>query len=184
MQPARTRTDQRLVGAPLDNGHVDPRQRQLRGQRQPGRAASDDHHGVVRTLCCQRRPPFDEFSLRPCILRHDPALAASPRVRYRLEVRESSRLRAELNRCVGDGRTGAGDAEVAARTAALTQPASGSGTLPRWGRLGSGLAPLALERQPPRVGRDQLVNGVGPPRARLVHLRRWRVGEQVFGTLP
>ena len=33
-----------LAGAPLDNGNVDPRQRQLARQHQPRRTSSGDHH--------------------------------------------------------------------------------------------------------------------------------------------
>jgi hypothetical protein len=36
-----------LAGAPLDNGNVDARQRQLACQHQPCRTSSDDHHRIV-----------------------------------------------------------------------------------------------------------------------------------------
>ncbi len=36
-----------LAGAPLDNGDIDARQRQLARQHQPCRAASGDHHRMV-----------------------------------------------------------------------------------------------------------------------------------------
>ena len=42
--PARRRG---LAGAPLDNGNVDPRQRQLARQHQPCRTSSGDHHRVL-----------------------------------------------------------------------------------------------------------------------------------------
>ncbi len=44
VQTARARADEVLAGAPLDNGDVDPRQRQLARQHQPRRAAAGDHH--------------------------------------------------------------------------------------------------------------------------------------------
>ena len=46
-QAAGPRAGQLLVGAPLDDRDVDPRQPQLPGQHQPGRATPDDHHGVL-----------------------------------------------------------------------------------------------------------------------------------------
>jgi hypothetical protein len=36
-----------LAGAPLDNGHVNPRQRQLACQHQPGRTSSGDDNRMV-----------------------------------------------------------------------------------------------------------------------------------------
>jgi hypothetical protein len=36
-----------LAGAPLDDGDVDPRQRQLARQHQPRRASSGYHHGML-----------------------------------------------------------------------------------------------------------------------------------------
>jgi hypothetical protein len=47
MQATRTRADEILAGAPLDNGHVNIRQRQFAGQHQPGRTSSDDHHRMI-----------------------------------------------------------------------------------------------------------------------------------------
>ena len=46
-QPACARTWEVLAGAPLDDGHVDGRQRQLARQHQPCRTCSDDHHRVL-----------------------------------------------------------------------------------------------------------------------------------------
>ena len=43
VQAAGARAGELLVGAPLDDGDVDPRQRQLARQHHPGRAASGDH---------------------------------------------------------------------------------------------------------------------------------------------
>ncbi len=48
MQAARARAGEVLVGAPLDDGDVDTRQRQLARQHQPRRASSCDHHRMVR----------------------------------------------------------------------------------------------------------------------------------------
>src|SRR5215217_5152359 len=47
MQPACARTGELLAGAPLDNGNVDPRQRQLARQHQPCRTSSGDHHRML-----------------------------------------------------------------------------------------------------------------------------------------
>ena len=47
VQPSCTRAGKILVRAPLDEGNVDPSQRQLARQHQPRRTASGDHH---RTL--------------------------------------------------------------------------------------------------------------------------------------
>ena len=44
VQTAGARAVEVLAGAPLDDGHVDPRQRQLARQHQPRRAAAGDHH--------------------------------------------------------------------------------------------------------------------------------------------
>jgi len=44
MQTTCPRADEVLARAPLDNGNVDPRQRQLARQHQPRRAASGYHH--------------------------------------------------------------------------------------------------------------------------------------------
>ena len=48
VDPAGARAGQRLARAPLHDHDVDPRQRQLGGQHQPGRAGACDHHGVRR----------------------------------------------------------------------------------------------------------------------------------------
>ena len=47
-----------LVGTALDHEDVDPRQRELGRQHQPGRSASRDHHLVCRHRCapCRRHP--------------------------------------------------------------------------------------------------------------------------------
>jgi hypothetical protein len=47
MQTARARTSEFLAGAPLDNGSVDPRQRQLASLHQPRRAAAGYHHRML-----------------------------------------------------------------------------------------------------------------------------------------
>ena len=44
VQAARARADEVLAGAPLDNGDVDARQRQLARQHQPRRTSSGNHH--------------------------------------------------------------------------------------------------------------------------------------------
>ena len=47
VQAAGARAGEVLAGAPLDDGDVDPRQRQLARQHQPRRTASGDHHRVL-----------------------------------------------------------------------------------------------------------------------------------------
>ena len=47
VQTARARAGEALAGAPLDNGHVNPRQRQLPRQHQSRRTAAGDHHRVL-----------------------------------------------------------------------------------------------------------------------------------------
>ena len=54
VQTACARAGEVLVGAPLDNGDVDPRQRQLGRQHQPRRTSSGDHHRVLG----HRHPPI------------------------------------------------------------------------------------------------------------------------------
>src|SRR6478752_8559412 len=46
------------------------------------------------------------------------------------------------------------------------------------------LAPDSLARQPPGVRRDHLMDRVGSPRARWIHLHRRRVGKQRCRALP
>src|ERR687886_2178205 len=41
------RADEVLAGAPLDNSHIDARERQLAGQHQAGRTSAGDHHGML-----------------------------------------------------------------------------------------------------------------------------------------
>jgi hypothetical protein len=47
VQTACARAGEVLAGAPLDNGNVDARQRQLAGQHQPCRTSSGDHHRML-----------------------------------------------------------------------------------------------------------------------------------------
>ena len=53
-QTACARAGEILVGAPLDDRDVDPRQRQLARQHQPRRTSSGDHHRVLG----HRHPPI------------------------------------------------------------------------------------------------------------------------------
>ena len=48
MQTACARAGEVLVGAPLDDGDVDARQRELARQHQPRRTSSGDHHRMLR----------------------------------------------------------------------------------------------------------------------------------------
>src|ERR687893_2218092 len=47
MQTAWAQADEVPAGAPLDNGNVDARQRQLARQHQPRRTSSGDHHRML-----------------------------------------------------------------------------------------------------------------------------------------
>ena len=47
VQTTRARAGEVLAGAPVDDGNVDSRQRQLARQHQPCRAASGDHHRML-----------------------------------------------------------------------------------------------------------------------------------------
>ena len=71
-----------LAAPPLDNANIDPRQRQFARQHQPRRAASDNHHGMSGHTPPQVPPVW----FRLAIVRHEPGLAASPHVGYRLKV--------------------------------------------------------------------------------------------------
>src|ERR1700758_750322 len=86
MQTACTRANEVLAGAPLDDGNIDPRQRQLTCQHQPCWASSSNHHRVIASARPVRRQHDTQFAAlksgrfwpRPAILQHDPGLAASP----------------------------------------------------------------------------------------------------------
>ena len=62
VQPAGARAGELLAGAPLDDGDVDPRQRQLGRQHQPRRTAAGDHHRmfghppILRGPDCSTQP--------------------------------------------------------------------------------------------------------------------------------
>src|ERR1035438_8050838 len=93
MQTACARALEVLAGAPLDNGNVDARKRQLGRQHQPRRTASGDHHCVLcrgrtaRGSVVHLRSSLLRVSrLRPGTVRHDPGLAASPWVWHTVEV--------------------------------------------------------------------------------------------------
>jgi hypothetical protein len=47
VQAACAQTGEVATGTPLDNAHVDARQRQLARQHQSGRARAHDHHRIV-----------------------------------------------------------------------------------------------------------------------------------------
>src|SRR6266511_101389 len=82
MQTARARASEVLVGAPLDNGNVDARQRQLGRQHQPCRTPAGDHHRMLSHSHTPLATPISAGSgLGRRFLRHDQGLAASPPVR-------------------------------------------------------------------------------------------------------
>ena len=58
MQTARARPGEVLAGAPLDNGNVDPRQRQLARQHQPSRTSAGDCHRMLGHSRTSDRPRY------------------------------------------------------------------------------------------------------------------------------
>ena len=62
MQTAGARAGEVLAGAPLDDGDVDPRQRQLGRQHQPRRTSSSDHHRMFGHAGASRRASLDHGS--------------------------------------------------------------------------------------------------------------------------
>jgi hypothetical protein len=102
VQPAGARAGEVLAGAPLDDGHVDPRRRQLARHHQPGRPSSGEHPRTAAPGASSgtaspatgstpprdpddpyadhttriSRPPFPPLRPRPTILRHGQGLAA------------------------------------------------------------------------------------------------------------
>src|SRR4051794_15396431 len=91
VQTARARAREVQAGAPLDDGHVDPGQRQLARQHQPRRTASGDHHRMLGHGQ-SRSFRFRRFDPASGVIRHDPGLAASPPVTYTFEVERGARL--------------------------------------------------------------------------------------------
>ena len=67
VQTARARAGEVLAGAPLDNGNVDARQRQLARQHQSRRTSSGDHHRMLghRHTPAGIMPPAASASLTP-----------------------------------------------------------------------------------------------------------------------
>ena len=106
-RPAGARAVEILAGASFDDDDVDPRQRQLARQHQPGRAASCDHHRVlghrrswpsrVRRLASGLRSKSRSARSR--------AVAATPASGPRLDVVESPTGRRSTS---PDGSKGAG----------------------------------------------------------------------------
>ncbi len=82
VQTAGARAGEVLAGAPLDDGSVDPRQRQLAGQHQPRGPSPNDQYGMLGHSPALRRSAFES-----AILRHEGGLAASPPPRVTLEMR-------------------------------------------------------------------------------------------------
>jgi hypothetical protein len=83
VQTACARAGEFLAGAPLHNGDVDARQRELARQHQPGRTAPGDHHRMIGLrpasidTSTHAAVPFSLWS-RAAFMRHDRGLAASP----------------------------------------------------------------------------------------------------------
>ena len=61
VKTAGSRSVDILIGASFDDDDVDPRQRQLARQHQPGRAASCDHHRMSVIALSERSHPFHEL---------------------------------------------------------------------------------------------------------------------------
>jgi hypothetical protein len=80
VQAPCARTSEFLAGAPLHNGDVNARQRQLACQHESRRTAAGDHHRM------HRHSLTPEVENRPAMLPHEPGLTASPGVRYILKV--------------------------------------------------------------------------------------------------
>ncbi len=76
MEAAGTRAKNVLIGAPLDDGHVGPRQRQFGSQHQPGRSTPGDHHCMFAHL----RAPIimDRSPNRGRVLAEGAGLEATP----------------------------------------------------------------------------------------------------------
>src|SRR5205807_2332087 len=72
VQSTRARAGEVLAGAPLDNGNVDARQRQLARQHQPRRTAPGDHHRMLG----HRHPPVGITPVATCPS-HSSAAAAT-----------------------------------------------------------------------------------------------------------
>ena len=71
VQTARARAGEVLAGAPLDDGDVDARQRQLARQHQPRRTSSGDHHRMLGHSCLPS-------GFRRAIMGHEGGLVSSP----------------------------------------------------------------------------------------------------------
>jgi hypothetical protein len=56
MQPTCPRTGKLLAGAPLHDGHINSRKRQLPGQHQPRGAATHNHYRMLTHRICSRSP--------------------------------------------------------------------------------------------------------------------------------
>ncbi len=85
VQTAAARSDKVLAGAPLDDGNVDTRQRQLGRQHQTRRTSSSNHYRMLG----HRASHFPKFPvdslLQPTMMGHEPGLAASPPARNNLK---------------------------------------------------------------------------------------------------
>ena len=87
------RASEVLVGAPLDNGNVDARKRQLDRQHQPCRTPAGDDHRVLSHSHTPLVTPISAGSgLGRRFLRHDQGLAASSPVRLILRMERGRSL--------------------------------------------------------------------------------------------
>ena len=82
VKPTGSRSVENLTGASFDDDDVDPRQRQLARQHQPGRAASGDHHCVLghsRSRSAFRLDPAVQSNTRmPPLLTRCARVSGSP----------------------------------------------------------------------------------------------------------
>ena len=86
LQTARARARQVLVGAPLDDGDVDARQRQLARQHQPGRTASGDHHRVLGHRLTMVHRASRTLGLMPTISINRADQSARPGIKHQLRT--------------------------------------------------------------------------------------------------
>ena len=170
----------------LDDGGVDPRQRQLAGEHHARRTASGDHHGVlgqsdhpvmfakltVDSRVVFRMSPSDvhgaalrrRIRRKPATLRCDPGLAASPRVRYNLIV--AGGLPSTRSSEFGDEPLPGALGPIVARKQRVILPPPAPGTTPASARLQPALAlerlePLLPERAQPLQPALELGEPVG-----------------------
>ena len=122
VQTACARAGEVLIGAPLDDGDVDARERQLARQHQPGRTSSSDHHRMHLV------PPI---WLAAAIMGHTRGLVSSPPVGYKLDVERSvsASFREAVERADLDAAVALLAEDVVFRSPAVFKPYEGRETV-------------------------------------------------------